>query len=555
MMRELDLTMKTLLIIIIALITTFPSIAQNSIDRPKLVVGIIVDQMRQEYLYRFYDKFGEDGFRKLMNHGFMLKNAHFNYVPTYTGPGHASIFTGTTPNIHGIIGNNWFERAFGREINCVTDTASRIVGGHETFGPFSPVNLRANTITDELKIFSQGRSKIIGISLKNRGAILPAGHMGDAAYWFDEETFNFVSSTYYMETLPPWLKKFNGQNLVDSYLKQRWETVYPIEEYTESGPDDTKYELVWTGRNKPTFPYDLKKLIKNNAKADVFKNSPFGDNLLTKLARDIIINEDLGSDNITDVLTISYSSSDRVGHKFGPNSVEIEDTYIRLDRHLADLFAYLDDQVGAGDYLVFLSTDHGVADVPRMLHDNKIDSWYIITDELKRKVGWFLNEKYGEGSYVKYVGNEQIYFDYEALSERNISLEEISSYVARLLQNERGIRYAIPAHSLHSSSLSLNLVKPLSNGYNPARSGDVLVVWEPGWIPDEGYYYEYGTRHGSHFTYDTHAPVLFYGWGITPGSSVRYHPITDIAPTLSMLLNIRLPNASTGQPIEELFED
>lgn len=529
--------------------------AQNGIERPKLVVGIVIDQMRQEYLLRFYDKFGDAGFKRLMNQGFMLRNAHYNYVPTYTGPGHASVFTGTTPNTHGIIANNWYSRAYGRKINCVEDTAARVVGGHESFGAYSPRNLQVNTITDELKIFTQNNAKVIGMSLKNRGAILPAGHKPDGAYWFDEKTYNFVTSTYYGTDLPNWVKTFNEKKYVDEFLRGKWETSFPISEYTEAGPDDTPYELVWKGREQPTFPYDLKKLIKKNKPVDVFKHSPFGDHLLTSLAKQAIDNEALGADEVTDFLTVSYSSTDRIGHKYGPNSVEIEDAFIKLDGNIAELLTYLDQKVGEGEYLVFLTTDHGVADVPRYLNDNKIPTWYIIGKTMQKQVHQFMVDNYGPGNWLLDATNEQVYLDHSTITQRGLQLREVREKLADYLQAQKGISKAYPAHQLGAESLSSKAVNALIKGYHEDRSGDILLILEPGWIPDEWYYFKYGTRHGSHYTYDTHVPVLFYGWNIRKGSSVRYHPVIDIAPTLSMLLNIRLPNAATGQPIEELFEE
>lgn len=548
--------MYKLLSAILLILCSFVEVkAQSTIKRPKLVIGVVVDQMRQEYLLRFYDKFGEGGFKRMMNQGFMLRNAHFNYVPTYTGPGHASVYTGTTPRVHGVIGNSWYSRAHGRKINCVEDTSVQVVGGSEAFGAFSPVNLTVNTITDELKIFTQSRSKVIGISLKNRGAILPAGRNPNGAYWFDEVTYNFVTSTYYTSSLPQWMNDFNKRKLVEGYLKGKWETTFPVAEYTESGPDSNPYEMVWEGRKEPTFPYDLKKLAKDNRPVSVFKNSPFGAAVLTELAKTAIKSEEMGQDDVTDFLTVSYSSTDRVGHKFGPNSVEIEDTFVKLDRNLEDLMKYLDAEVGEGEYLIFLTSDHGVADVPRFLNNNKIPTWYVVTKKLQEDAFKFMASEYGAGEWILFAENEQIYLNQKEIKEHGLDLFSVREKLAGFLRLQKGIRKAIPAHKLNSDVPTRSDINALALGYNEDRSGDILLTLEPGWIPDEWYYFNYGTRHGSHYNYDTHAPVLFYGWGIKAGSTVKYHRITDIAPTLSMLLNIRLPNAATGHPIEEIFED
>ncbi|MBI3481370.1 MAG: alkaline phosphatase family protein, partial [Bacteroidetes bacterium] len=262
-------------------ISAIQSFAQ---DKPKLIVGIVVDQMRQEYLYRFENKFGENGFKRLINGGFMLTNAHYNYVPTFTGPGHASIYTGSTPAIHGIIGNDWWDKNLKKNVNCVEDERQKPVGSTDGNGDVSPWRLLSTTVTDELKLFTQKKSKVIGISIKDRGAVLPAGHFADAAYWFDITNGRFISSTYYFNTLPVWVEKFNSQKLADTYINKEWNTLLPIAQYTESGPDDTPYEKIWIGKDKPVFPYDLGKLQKANGGFDLLTHTPYGDDLLTDFA-------------------------------------------------------------------------------------------------------------------------------------------------------------------------------------------------------------------------------------------------------------------------------
>lgn len=533
---------------------TFSVFSQDRIQRPKLVIGIVVDQMRQEYLFRFYEKFGKDGFKRLMNDGFMMRNAHYNYVPTYTGPGHASIYTGTIPRVHGVIANNWYDRTLGREINCVEDRSVNCVGGDTSFGAFSPANLLSTTITDELRIFTQNRAKVISASIKNRGAILPGGHSPNGAYWFDEVTNNFVTSTWYMKELPGWVNEFNKKEFVEKYMRGKWETILPIDQYTESTADDTAYELIWSGKEKPVFPYDLKKLKKENDFIEVFNHTPFGNDLLKDFAKEAVIQEQLGQDAITDFLAISFSATDRIGHKFGPNSVEIEDTYIRLDRNLAELFGFLDENIGIGEYTIFLTSDHGLADVARHMHDEKQPNWYITKKALK-PIDESLNWKYGEGKWINYSQNYQIYLNDSLINARGLNKSEVIDFTKDIVNNIKGVSATYTAKNVAGYNIPHHEESMLSNGYHPSRSGDLMISFEPGWVYESSYYFKYGSPHGSAYTYDTHVPMIFYGWGIKKGSSVKYHPIIDIAPTLSMLLNIKLPNGATGHPIEEIFED
>ena len=332
--------------------------------KPKLVVGIVVDQMRHDYLQRFEGKFSNDGFRRLMREGFEARNTHYNYVPTYTAPGHASIYTGTTPRYHGIIANDWYSRVLDREVYCAEDTLANATGGSPAAGHISPRNLQANTITDELKLSTNFRSRVIGVSIKDRGAVLPAGHTPDGAYWFDPSVGEFMTSDFYTGELPEWVKKFNARKLVDKYSSQTWETLLPIDSYEESEPDNSPYERGFDGKETPTFPYDLKALRDQNGKYGMIRSTPFGNTLVLDMSRAALEAEGLGNDDITDFLAISLSSTDYVGHNFGPNSIEVEDTYIRLDRELAQFLKYLDDRIGKGQYLVFLTADHGVVENP-----------------------------------------------------------------------------------------------------------------------------------------------------------------------------------------------
>lgn len=532
-----------------------PALAQPTSERPKLVIGIVVDQMRQEYLYRFYDKFGERGFRRLMNDGFMLKNAHYNYMPTVTGPGHASVYTGSTPAIHGIIGNEFYDKKTKKFVNCVEDASQKAVGTTSGEGDVSPWRLLSSTVTDELKLFTQKKSKVIGISSKDRGAVMPAGHLADAAYWYDGKSGKYISSTFYMTKLPDWLTKFNDQNLPEKYLSQDWNTLLPINQYVESGPDDTPYERRFSGQEKSTFPYKTSQL-RVKGSYEFLSNTPFADDYLTELAKAVIINEQMGKHDVTDFLCISFSATDAVGHRTGPNSVEVEDVYLRLDKNIEDLLAHLDKEVGPKNYTIFLTADHAVADVPQYLKDSRMPAGYFSDGDLKAKLDEYLNVYYPGKNYVENISNGQIFLNHDAFNQDpksgGIDKIVVTELIGRFLMTIDGVANYYNEATIRDGDYNEGGTKGfVIRGYNSRRSGDIVFGLEPGWFEAVSVQ---GTTHGTAYTYDTHVPVLFYGKGIKQGSSVRYHPITDIAPTVSMLLRIKFPSGCTGQPVAEIFE-
>lgn len=522
---------------------------------PKLVVGIIVDQMRHEYLYRFQPKFGNAGFKRMMDDGFVLKNGHYNYVPTVTGPGHASVYTGTTPAVHGIIGNDWYDKELKKSVNCVEDPNYQVIGAEGGNGDVSPSRLLSTTVTDELKLFTQKRAKVVGVSIKDRGAVLPAGHMADGAYWFDSKSGTFITSTYYKTKMPDWAEKFNQQNLADKYVIREWNTLLPIAQYVESGPDDTPYESKPGGKDKPVFPYDMKSLRKPNDYG-VLTATPFGNDLVTEMAKAALHGEGLGTDAITDFLTISYSSTDALGHGVGPNAVEIEDMYMRLDKNIEDLLKTLDTQVGAGNYTVFLTADHAVADVAQYMIDSKVPAGRFNTSALKTELNAHLKEYFPGKDIVEAVSGGQIFFDQEAFKSdpkaSGVELLIATELTVNFLLKQDGVANAYSENVIRQSDFEEGGVKGMVvRGYHAKRGGDIVLVLEPGWYPSGNIT---GTTHGSPWAYDTHVPMLFYGYGIKKGSSVKYHRITDIAPTISALLNIKYPSGCTGQPVAEIFE-
>jgi len=519
------------------------------LERPKLVVGIVVDQMRQEYFYKFHDRYVEGGFKRLMNQGYMMKNGHYNYIPTYTGPGHASVYTGATPATHGIIANDWYVRKLGRTVYCAEDSTVNAVGGSENAGRISPKNMLTTTITDELQFATNKRSKVVGIAIKDRGAALPAGHLGEA-YWYDGKTGEFMNSTYYGETLPEWVNAFNKRQLPKKYLSQTWETLYPIDTYIQSVDDDNEFESPPIGKDAPVFPYILPELMENNGGLGMVSGTPFGNTLTLDMAYAALAGEQLGKRGETDFLAVSFSSTDYVGHAFGPTSIELEDTYLRLDQELAAFFDHLDKEIGEGEYLVFLTADHGVADVVSYMQHENVPAGSLNTRFVMTQLRGYTNEKYGAGDWIENFSNEQLFLNHNLIREKALDLTAMQEDIAEFLLRFDGIKETYTANDMRRMEYTLGRKHLLQMGYNHKASGDVLLILDAAWLTNS----TRGTTHGTGYTYDTHVPIVFYGWGIKLGSSSRYATVTDIAPTLSILLHTRLPNGATGQPIGEILD-
>jgi len=523
---------------------------------PKLVVGIVVDQMRYDYLTRFNNRFSNGGFKRMMREGFNCKNNHFNHIPTKTGPGHASIFTGTTPKYHGIIGNNWFDKELNRNVNCVEDDSVLPIGTESKDGKKSPQQLLTSTFADENRLFTQMKGKSIGISIKHRGAILPAGHSANAAYWFDYDhggNGNWITSSFYMNDLPQWVKDFNASDTAESYFKE-WNTLYDINTYTESGSDLNTFERIFKGKEYATFPYDLETLKIQNGNYKIIAESPFGNTLTTDFALKAIDAEALGQDNITDVLTISYSSTDKVGHDFGVNAIETQDTYLRLDLDLERLFMALDKKVGKGEYTVFLTSDHGAPYAPEYLLSKKIPAGLFDLSKLFDDLNEMLFKQYEVSDLVLSRINNQIFFNHQKINEHKLDLKEIKEVVgAKLLSYELIDKVFLTSVINHIEGGTGYLEDLLRNGHNQKRSGDIVFVFNPSVFKDTPWN-RTGTDHHSGMNYDTHVPLLFFGKGVAHGASFKRTEITDIAPTISALLGIGFPNAATGNVLEFVLD-
>ena len=520
----------------------------DKISRPKLVVGIVVDQMRWDYLYRYYDRYDpKGGFKRLITQGFSCDNTLIPYIPTITACGHSCIYTGSVPAISGIAGNSWWDYNLGKDVYCTDDSTVKTVGNASVeVGRMSPRNLLVTTIGDELKLATNFRSKVIGIAIKDRGGILPAGHSANAAYWYDGRTGDWISSTYYMTELPDWAKSLNSKKLVDKYFSQDWNTLYPINTYTMSSADDVPWEGKPFGANAKGFPYNLKQFVGKNY--GLLPVTPYGNNLTVEMAKAAVLGEKLGADGETDLLAVSFSSPDYIGHTFGPNSVEAEDGFLRLDKALGELFNFLDEKVGKGEWLAFLSADHGAAHAPGFLKDHKIPAAIIDPSKMEREINDGLKERFGVDKLIMIeINNYQIYLDRNTIrSNKNLNETEIKKWVLNYLAKQPSVSRAVDLEALGDVALNARQKEMIGNGYYPSRSGDILIMFLPQFIEGVG---NTGTTHGAWNPYDDHIPLLWYGWNIKPGKTNRETYMTDIAPTICALLHIQMPSGSIGHVI------
>ncbi len=540
--------MQKLSVALLLAILSFSVQAQQTIQRPKLIVGIVVDQMRWDYLYRFYDRYAPNGgFKRMLNQGFACENTLIPYTPTYTGCGHSSIYTGSVPAINGITGNFWWDSEQMRSVYCTEDKSVNTVGSNSTAGKQSPRNLLTTTICDELKIATNFKSKIVGISLKDRGGILPAGHSANAAYWYDNSVGKWITSTYYMNELPTWVNDFNDKKLVDKYYEQGWGLLYPAASYIQSTSDQKSYEANTLGGN--TFPYDLKKYAgKDYTK---ISTTPMGNTLTAEFAKASIVAEQLGKDNITDFLAISFSSPDYIGHSYGPNSIESEDGFLRLDKELGSLLDFLDNKVGKGQYTVFLSADHGVANIPEFMKENKLPGGRIFMNDVTKEMNTSLNEKYKISNIIMYDDNYQLALNHPALDSAQLDTKKIVSWIVDNLGKNPAIARVFPLDELNKVPLPATVRTYMNNGYYKKRSGDIQFMLKPNFIDA---WSNTGTTHGLWNPYDTHIPLLWYGWGIKQGKTNRETYMSDIAPTIAALLRIQAPNGNIGQVITEVIK-
>ncbi|MCU7497861.1 MAG: alkaline phosphatase PafA [Bacteroidota bacterium] len=532
--------------LVVLLLALSSELFPQQLQRPKLVVGIVIDQMRYDYLYRFEPYYGKDGFNRLKNEGSNFTFAHYNYVPTYTACGHTSIYTGTTPYFHGIIGNDFYDKSLKKMVYCASDTTVKTVGSNDKEGQMSPRRELSTTITDQLKLATNGKAKVISVSLKDRAAILPGGHWPDGAYWYDYETGDFISSTYYMNSLPVWVQDFNKRKLADKFLSGQWTLSKPREDYQSLGSDQSDYEKDVFSEGKTTFPHAFDK-VKPDQKYGSLESTPFGNEIVKEMAIAALVNENLGKGKETDFLAVSFSSTDYVGHAYGNYSYELQDTYIKLDLQIAELLKALDKQVGKGNYVFFLTADHAGLDTPHFLKDHNLPSGELNSRAFSDSLKAFATRTYGSTRIIENTSNLQIFFSRDEIKKGGLDLHSvISSFSNYIRSGFPQISTLSTRTDLEGRAASRESGDLILNGFNPARSGDIAYNLQPGFLPT---FLNTGTTHGAPYSYDTHVPILFYGWHIPKQTVNTPVYIVDIAATVADLLKITEPSGSIGIPL------
>ena len=519
-------------------ITAFTQQKPTAEATPRLIVGIMVDQMRWDYLYRFQSRFGENGFKRILREGFTCENTLIPYAQTVTAAGHACVYTGSVPAINGIMGNEWYDKQIKKEVYCVEDNSVSLLGTASKGMPMSPKNLMTTTITDELKLATNFRSKVVGVAIKDRGSILPAGHNPDGAYWYDATSGNFITSTWYTSQLAPWVNAFNSKKLVDSLYKNEWRLSFPFTSYIQSDTGSGNLKL-------NPFPRSLESNIGKNYGA--IASTPWGNKLTLDFSQAAITSEAMGADNITDFIAISLSSPDYIGHAFGPNSIEVEDTYIKLDQQLASFFEFLDKQVGKGKYTFFMTADHAVAHVPAFMNQNKMPA---LSMKQHKKAEIATKNKFSIDNLVEANENYQIYLNRSSIDSAGADVNAVKAFFIDELNKDPDVLIAFDNANISAVNLPAEFKEMFIKGYNKKLAGDIQVVYRPGYFFGGAT----GTTHGSMYPYDSHIPLLWMGWGVKHGVLNREVYMTDIASTLAAMIKIQMPNGNVGKVIHELIK-
>jgi predicted AlkP superfamily pyrophosphatase or phosphodiesterase len=522
-------------------------------DKPRLVIGIVVEQLRYDQLEKFRNRFSENGIRKLLNEGTYFQNASFQYMLTQSAPGHATISTGAEPSMHGITSDYWYVPLKEELIYCTSDNTVSPVGGSFEQGLHSPVNLQSSTFSDELKMSTNKKAKVFSVGMKDNPVIFSAGHAADGAYWYDNVTGTWMSSTYYTNALPGWVSDFNAMKYPEVFLTNPWTLFKPKEVYKDCLPDTNIYELGFNGINY--FPYDLKKMSsrsRSNSGRDysLLREIPMGNTFTTDFAVKLIEKEELGKDDVTDFLSICYTSTDYIGHRFGPSSIEMADAILRLDNDIEKLLKYLNDNIGKRNILVFFTSSHGVSEIPGVLESNRIPSGYFRQNQALQLLRSYLNAVYGEGAWIKGYSDKQIFLNRTLIEDAKLSLDDVQKKVARFLVQFSGVATAYPYSAFEMNDYSSGNLKRIINNFSPQRSGDVIMTLNSGWVEKDD---NYVTNHNSPYEYDSHVPLIWYGWAVNKAVVSRKINMTDIAATLSSLCKVPIPNGCTGEPMFELF--
>jgi len=525
--------------------------ARGAMPKPKLVLVIVVDQFRYDYLERFGDLFGSGGFKRLMNEGALFTNANYDYVPTFTACGHAAVFTGSVPAQNGIVGNVWYDRESGKVRVMVTDDSAHLVtstGPSARGGAASPRYLLGTTIGDQMRLANNFQSKVITASLKDRSAVLPGGQRPNGAFWFNEANGEFVSSDYYSKELPAWVRKFDADDRPDKYFGAKWDRTLPADAYKRAQAENLPLQRSVLGSR---FPYVVTGGDEKPGPKfyNAFTLTPFASEYLSQFGKVALDAESLGADQFPDLLSISFSSPDLTGHYYGPDSQETVDTYARLDRVIADLLSYVDKKVGLANVIVAVTGDHGVAPIPEYMKSKGFDAGRLSSNEFVSAANKALAARFGDGKWVVNLSNDQLYLDQKLIADKKVDPAEAERIAGEAaLASEGVVNYFTRTQIVAGRMPGGPVARRVTNGFNRKRSGDVWLITKPLYFFAEG---ELPTTHGSAYNYDTHVPVILFGAGVQPGRYNADCSPSDIAPTLAALLGIEPPSNRTGRVLIE----
>jgi predicted AlkP superfamily pyrophosphatase or phosphodiesterase len=520
-------------------------------EKPKLIVQIVISQMRYDYLQRYSSKFSDDGFMHLVNEGAFCRNARYNFLLTQSLPGIATVSTGAMPSVHGIVSNKWYSRISGQSVDAIADEKVTTVGGSYLNGKFSPRNLITSTLGDELRMVDP-RSKVVGVSLDPASAIISSGHNANGVYWMDLERGKWISNSFYMDILPQWVDSLNAKGFADLYLNRDWNLSNPLNSYFEADTSTIKQHQA-----KKRIADKLRRLVsgiilakKPTRDYSLLLETPYGNNYVKDFAIAAIVGENLGKDDHTDLITITFTPTRFIGQKYGPHSIEMEDTYLRLDREMAHFISFLNTEIGKHNYLLVLTSDQGVAATPEHLEKSKIPGGYFDPRQATTLLGSYLNISYGTGNWVLGYHEKQLFLNRRLIEDSNLNLSDVQERVANFMLQFTGVANAITAHNLQSSNFTSGIFEKFQNSFNQRRSGDVIINLEPGWVERNGNV----TSANSPYSYDAHVPLIWYGWRMKRRQILNPVDMADIAPTLSTLIGISWPNGATGKPIKEIIE-
>jgi hypothetical protein len=526
---------------------TAQNIKNTDAGIPKLVLVLSVDQMRTDYISRFWNKFQAGGFKRLVNEGAVCSDAQLDLHVQKISTGTATLFTGVYPATHGIVSDSWYDRLKKKEINCIADDYFITVGSDSKEGERSATKLLSPTIGDLMKINSQNKSKVFSVAMNDVSAVLSAGHAANGAYWFDTQNGNMISSSYYISTFPEWVRQFNEKGYAKTYAQSDWTTLLPIKSYEESLADDYILEKGYYNKWN-TFPYNLKKIKENAGSYKFLKTTPYGNTIIKDFALELIKAESLGTSGFPDFLNLTFSSMDYENNSFGPSSVEMEDTYLRLDQDIATILDYTDKVLGRGNTLVVLtSTCSSNYPVDYMKEEFHMPVGTFSPESAIALLKSFLNITYGQGDWLEFVGDQQLYFDRELLEKKNVSLEAIQTKTANFINQFEGIKIALPSSSFEQGDYAKGQLAVIANSYNFKRSGDVLYQLEDGWQP----VYKYQRT-----IYNDNSNIPF----IMLGNAVKHTQIRnkitgeDMVPTILEILHIPIPDHCAGSILQEVLK-